>query len=58
MYGSDLLIFRKLLPQQPTGATLQKLQFPLFVAPEETKMVLQVPCCFWPQEFIDDWESD
>ena len=57
VYCSDILIFRKLLPQQPQGATLQKLVFPLFVAPEETKMVMQVPSLFWPEEFLNFWES-
>lgn len=57
VYCSDILIFRKLLPQQPKGATLQKPIFPLLVAPEQTKMVLQVPSKFWPEEFVQFWES-
>ena len=57
VYCSDLLIFRKLLPQQPKGATLQKLILPLLVAPGETKMVLPVPSRFWPEEFVQFWES-
>jgi len=58
VYCSDILIFRKLLPQEPQGATLQKLHFPLFVAPEETKVVMQVPSHFWPEDFLEFWESD
>jgi hypothetical protein len=57
VYCSDILVFRKLLPQQPKGATLQKLVFPLLVAPEETKIVMQVPSRFWPEEFLEFWES-
>jgi hypothetical protein len=57
VYCSDILIFRKLLPPQPKGATLQKLIFPLFVAPDETRMVLQVPSLFWPESFVQFWES-
>jgi hypothetical protein len=58
VYCSDILIFRKLLPQQPKGATLQKLHFPLLVAHDETKMVLQVPSKFWPEAFVRFWESE
>lgn len=58
VYCSDLLIFRKLLPRQPKGATLQKLHFPLFTARQETKFVMQVPSCFWPEEFVEFWESN
>ena len=58
VYCSDILIFRKLLPPQPTGATLQKPFFPLFVARDETKIVMQVPSHFWPQDFVDFRESE
>jgi hypothetical protein len=57
VYCSDLLIFRKLLPPEPKGATLRKQIFPLFVAPGETRMVQQVPYRFWPDEFVRFWES-
>jgi hypothetical protein len=55
---SDLLIFRKLLPPQPKGATLQKMVFPLLVARDQTRVVLQVPSMFWPDEFLQFWESE
>jgi hypothetical protein len=58
VFCSDLLIFRKLLPQQPKGATLQKLLLPLLVEPDETRAVMQVPSHFWPQEFLDFWDSE
>lgn len=57
VYCSDLLIFRKLLPQEPKGATLQKHLLPIFVSQGETKMVMQVPSKFWPEEFVQFWES-
>jgi hypothetical protein len=58
VYCSDILIFRKLLPEQPKGATLQKLILPIFVAREQTKIVMQVPSKFWPEEFVSFWESE
>jgi hypothetical protein len=58
VHCSDMLVFRKLLPQQPKGATLQKRDFPLLVAPKETRMVLRVPSRFWPDEFLQFWESE
>ncbi len=57
VYCSDLMIFRKLLPPEPKGATLQKLVFPLFVARDETRVVMQVPSRFWPPAFLEFWES-
>ena len=57
-YCSDILVFRKLLPPQPKGATLQKQVFPVLVAPEQTKMVMQVPSKFWPEGFLKFWESE
>jgi hypothetical protein len=57
LYCSDMLIFRKLLPTQPKGATLQKMVFPLLVARDQTRVVLQVPSTFWPDEFVRFWES-
>ena len=57
VFCSDILIFRKLLPQQPTGATLQKPFFPLLVARDQTRVVMQVPSHFWPEDFVDFWES-
>lgn len=58
VYCSDMLIFRKLLPPQPKGATLQKMVLPILVARELTNVVMQVPSKFWPEEFLRFWESE
>lgn len=57
VFASDLLVFRRLLPPEPKGATLRKPSFPLLVAPDRAGPVLQVPARFWPEEFVEFWES-
>lgn len=57
IWCSDVLVFRKLLPPEPNGARLRKPAFPLFVARGETRIVMQVPSRFWPDEFLNGWAS-